>query len=179
MRFLRTLGAAAALAALPALVPDLSPAAHAAELKVATVDFQRALNEVSEGEAVRNKLEGMYAQKKKAIQQMENELTKRQQELQSQAMVLSKEALATKQQELQQMAMTYQQTFQESDQEMQMAYGQAMEGLITKMRTISEEISKERGYQLVLEVTEGGVVYSSSELDITAELIKRYNGRYK
>ena len=47
MRFLRTLGAAAALAALPALVPDLSPAAHAAELKVATVDFQRALNEVS------------------------------------------------------------------------------------------------------------------------------------
>jgi Skp family chaperone for outer membrane proteins len=50
-----------------------------------------------------------------------------------------------------------------------------METLIAKMRTLAAAIGAEKGYTLVIEVNEGGVVYASPTIDITGELIKRYN----
>lgn len=58
---------------------------------------------------------------------------------------------------------------------MQGAYYTAMEQFIDKMKKIAVAIGQERGYSLVLEVTEGGVVYWQPSIDVTDELIKRYN----
>ena len=44
-----------------------------------------------------------------------------------------------------------------------------------KLKTVCEGIGAEQGYMLVLEVSQGGVVYSGSAVDITDELIKRYD----
>ncbi len=178
MRMLRAAAAAVVLAATTAAVPALAPAAHAAELKVATADFQRALEEINEGEQARTRLEGMFAEKQKAIQNMEKQLGALQKELQTGAAILSPDALQAKQQQYQALAAQYQQTYMTSEQEMQGTYAQVMEGLIKKMRTICEEIALERGYDLVLEKGEGGVIFSSNTLDITPELIKRYNARH-
>lgn len=161
MRLLRSLAAAAVLTTATAAVPALSSTAHAAELKVATADFQRALEEINEGEKARTKLEGMFAEKQKAIQDMEKQLGALQKELQAGAAILSPDALQAKQQQYQQLAAQYQQTYMMSEQEMQGTYAQVMEGLIQKMRTICEEIAREKGYDLVLEKGEGGVIYLS------------------
>ena len=73
--------------------------------------------------------------------------------------------------------MAYQQTYQNSEQEMQQAYGEVMDGLISKMKKICETLGKERGYTIILEINEGGVVYSNAALDITAEVVKRYDAQ--
>jgi Skp family chaperone for outer membrane proteins len=47
------------------------------------------------------------------------------------------------------------------------------------MKVIAEQIGKEKGYTLVLEVSQGAVVYAGpGSTDITAELIKRYDAAY-
>ena len=71
--------------------------------------------------------------------------------------------------------MQFQQAYQQSEGEMQQAYQGAMETLIAKMKTITQSIATERAYTLVIEVNEGGVVYTAPSIDITDELIKRYN----
>ena len=43
------------------------------------------------------------------------------------------------------------------------------------MRTTCERIGKEKGYDLILEVSQGGVVYSGASEDITAELVTRFD----
>ena len=43
-----------------------------------------------------------------------------------------------------------------------------------KMTAISTDIAKERKLDLLLERSEGGVVYFNNTFDITAELVKRY-----
>ena len=43
-----------------------------------------------------------------------------------------------------------------------------------KMTSISSDIAKERKIDLLIERTEGGVVYFQSSFDITDELVKRY-----
>jgi Skp family chaperone for outer membrane proteins len=75
-----------------------------------------------------------------------------------------------------QLQQTYQQAAMQAESEMQELYTQKMESLITKMRGISEQIGSERGYDLILEATESGVIFTGAAVtDITSELIKRYD----
>lgn len=148
-----------------------------AEVKIATVDFQKAINEVSEGQAAKQRLESMYADKRAALQKMQADVAQMEADYQKQSIVLSEEALKAKQQELYNAQMQLQQAAMRSEGEMQEAYMAAMDSLLQKMRVIAEAIGKEKGYTLVLEVTEGGVIYSVSTIDITGELITRYNAQ--
>jgi outer membrane protein len=151
--------------------------AHAADAKIAVVDFQRAINEVKEGATAKAKLEGMFKEKKVAIEQMEADLRAKDEEYKKQAVILSDAARQQKEQELMQLQMQYQQVYMQSEQEMQQMYAVIMEGLISKMRDLAENIGKERGLTLIVEATEGGVVYFDTGLDITDELIKRYDAK--
>ncbi|MDP6934447.1 MAG: OmpH family outer membrane protein [Myxococcota bacterium] len=149
--------------------------ALAQSLKIATVDFQSALNEVAEGEATRQRLENLFEEKRKAIEDMGRTLEAMQADYQQQALILSEATRQQKEQELYQAQMQYQQTAMQAESEMQQAYATAMEGLLARMRTVSQEIAREKGLSLVLEVTEGGVVFTDGSQDLTAELIKRYD----
>lgn len=167
MRSLRTLFVAGLLAtSLPAWAGG-----------IAIVDFQLAINEVEEGEKARQEIDALLRQKQQAIQNMEQQLQTKMQEYEKQRLILSDEARQAKEQEIVQLQQQYQQAAMQAEMEMQQLYTQKMEGLISKMRTISSQIGQEKGYDLVLEVTESGVVYSAATLpNITPELIKRYNG---
>lgn len=149
--------------------------AAAADVKVAVVDFQRALNEVNEAAGVRTKLESMYSDRKAAIEKMQKGLLAKKDELDKQTTILSDSARKAKEDDFTKAQVEYQQTASRYESEMQQAYGSAMQDFIDKMKKIAVAIGQERGYTVVLEATEGGVVYWADTVDITDELIKRYN----
>lgn len=157
--------------------PLVAPSAHAAELKIATVDYQRALENVAEGESARKRLEAMFQSKKVAIDKMKSTFDAMQADYQKQAMLLSDAARKEKEDAINLAGMQFQQAYAQSEGEMQQAYQGAMETLITKMKQITTGIATERAYTLVIEINEGGVVYASPTIDITDELIKRYNAQ--
>lgn len=177
MRTIRVLFASLALSASPVLLPALSSPAQA-EVKVAVVDFQQAINDVKEGISAQGRLEGMFAEKRKAIEGMEKKLAALQEDYQKQAMVLSDAARSQKEQEIMALQSQYQQVYMQSEQEMQMAYNREMEGLIAKMQVIIAGMAEEKGYTIVVEKTEGGVVFAATSLDVTAELVKRYDAKH-
>ena len=145
---------------------------------IATVDFQRAINESKKGAAAQAQLEGVFKSKQDAIAAMEQELMTKQSEYQKQAMVLTAEARQAKEQELMQLQNAYQQTAYAAEMEMQQTYGQLMEGLIVELRGVAEKLGQDKGYTLILEVTEGGVVYAGSGVtDITDTLIQKYDAQ--
>ena len=146
-----------------------------AEQKIGTVDFQRALDNVAEGAAAKKRLEGMFSEKKAALATMEQQLKTMDAELLKQAAVLSDAAKQQKAQEFYKLQMQYQQSASVAEGEMQQAYMGAMETLIEKMKKLTQTIAAEKGYTLVVEVNEGGVVYYSPTIDMTQELITRYN----
>jgi outer membrane protein len=143
--------------------------------KVAVVDFQKALDSVQDGETARKKLDSMMKEKQTAIKGMETQLKGMKEEYDKQALILSDAARKQKEQEMMNAQMQYQQAYAQSENEMQQLYVQLMEGLLAKMRTIAGEIGKEKGYDLILETSAGGVVYWGTTLDVTSELITRYN----
>lgn len=160
-----------------ALMFSFVPAAFA-QSKVATVDFQRAINEVSEGKAAKARLEALYAEKKAALDRLQANISQKQADYEKQKVVLSDTARKAKEEEINNDIMAYQQSLMRYEQEFQQAYMVAMDNLLQKMKTIATQIGAEKGYTLVIEITEGGIVYSSPTIDITDELIKRYNAQH-
>lgn len=161
------------LAFLLACFAIVSPA-HA-EIKVATVDFERAMNEVAEGAQAKARLDAMYADRKAAIEKLKSTFEAKQAEYQKQSMVMADSARQAKEQELNTLGMQYQQAAAQAEGEMQQAYMGTMQTLSEKMKKIVQTIAGERQYTVVLEASQGGVLYSAASIDITDELIKRYN----
>jgi outer membrane protein len=165
------------LALFVALLFVAAPAVAAEAPKIAVVDFQKALDSVADGEAARKKLDAAMKDKQASIKSMETQLKTMKDEYDKQSLILSEAARKQKEQEFMNAQMQYQQAAQQSEQEMQQMYVQLMEGLLAKMKAIAGEIGKEKGYDLILETSAGAVVYWGNTLDITQDLITRYNAK--
>lgn len=150
-----------------------SPAMAQSASKIGVVDFQAAIQQTKEGQAAQKKLDAAYQQKKTAIAAMENQLRQMQSDYEKQASILADSARKAKEQELMSAQAQYQQAYQQSEQEMQALYGQLMQNLLDKMKMICTQIGKEKGYTLIIE--KGAVVFSTDAIDLTAELVKRYD----
>ncbi len=154
------------------------PTAAMAQVKIAVVDFQEALNQVDEGATAMAKLEGMREEKMKSIEKMRQSLANMQTELRNQSSILSESALKAKEEEFMQAQMQFQQVAMGAEQELQAEYLAMMDKFIVKLQAVAQSIGDERGYGLIFEVNESGVVHHSGLDDITAELIKRYNAKH-
>jgi outer membrane protein len=158
--------------------PAVLPAAHAAETpatKIGVVDFQRALNEVAEGQQARARLETLHAGKRGEIERLKKAFELQVADYEKQKLVLSEAALRQKQQELAQMQAQAEGAAAAADQEMQKAYYGARETIIGKMKLVAGELAKERGLAVVLETNGDSMVWAAPGLDLTDEVIKRYN----
>ncbi len=145
---------------------------------IAVVDFQEAINKVEEGNQTRQEIDALFEQKQQAIAAMEQQIMLKQQEYEANFALLNDATRQQRQQEIMQMGSTYEQARGQAEMEMQQIYTEKMEMLINKMRTISEQIAAEKGYDIVLESTEGGVVYAGPTVtNITEDLIKRYDAQ--
>ena len=150
-----------------------SPALAQSAAKIGVVDFQSAIQQTKEGQAAQKKLDTAYQQKKTAIAAMETQLRQMQSDYEKQASILADSARKAKEQELLAAQSQYQQAYQQSEQEMQALYGQLMQNLLDKMKMICTQIGKEKGYTLIIE--KGAVVFSTDAIDLTSELVKRYD----
>ena len=148
--------------------------AHAGD-KIAIVDFNRASQVVREGALIQGELMQLQRSKEASIKEMEAQIMGMRNEYEKQQMILSDDTRRTKEQEIMAATQEYQQAVVAAQQEMASAYETKAAALFEKMRIVCEEIGKEKKYSLVLEVSQGGVVYSGDAEDITDELVKRYD----
>lgn len=166
-------------AILPVNAQAAGAAAASASPKILTVDYSRAIQEIEEGKAAQARLDKMYEGKKAEIEQMENDIRALQQEYQSKASLLTDAAKQDYEKRLYEMQYKYQELYANADMQMQQAYVSAMERLMTGLKEVAAEVGRERNVDLVIEVSQGSVLYSRAEMDITDEVIKRYNATHK
>jgi outer membrane protein len=146
-----------------------------AQANIAVVDFQKASQAVKEGKEIQAQLMTMQQGQQKRLADMETQFKGMVEEFQKQEMILSEDAKRDKQRELQLAQQELQQAAMAAQNEFGKAYEAKAGALFKKLKTVCEGIGSEQGYTLILEVSQGGVVYAGSAVDITDELIKRYD----
>ncbi len=153
------------------------PAVARAQQKVGYVDLQRALNEVEEGKAAKASLKKEFDQKQKALDDRKSEFDRLRTDFEKQAAVMSEEARRTKQGELERKGQELQGFFVQMQKELSDREREVTRGIYDKMHGIVREIAEAEGLSLV--VTAEALVYAAPSLDITNELVRKYNARFK
>lgn len=161
-------------AVLAALV--LAPAARAAETRIAVIDFQRAGVECDEGKAIIASLRKEMEDKQKQLDSKQKALKDMIDDFEKQASLMTDQAKQAKANDLAKNRDELQQTFLQLQQEFAAREQEASKGVAARIRGLVQEIAESGGIQLV--VDKPAIVWVNSTLDITNEVIRKYNAKY-
>jgi outer membrane protein len=170
---MRTPFLAAAFLALVAA----APAPARAEQKLGFVDLQRALNEVDEGKAAKASLKREFDEKQKTLDQKKTDFEQLRGAFEKQSSVMSDDARKEKQGELERKGMELQATYMQMQKELSERERETTRGIFEKMNAIVREIAEADGLSAVVQAE--ALVYAAPSLDITNELVRKYNARHK
>ena len=163
-----------------ALAATLVPATpSAADLKLGYVDLERALNEVDEGRSAKALLKKDFDEKQKELDRKQEELKRMRADLDKQAVVMADQARREKEEEFQRKALETQGRFIELQKELSGREREMTRGIFDKMGAIIREIAEAEGFTMVFEKSNAGLLYAPPALDLTNELVRKYNARNK
>jgi outer membrane protein len=160
------------------LATERAARADKTELKIAYVDLQRALEETDEGKKAKEKLKADFEKKQKELDARQEELKKMKADLDKQAAVLKPDALQSKTAELQQKLGQLQETYMRLQKDLQEKEASETGRIFKKMQGVIGDIAKSEGVTYVLEKN-SGILYAPPSLDLTNELIRKFNGASK
>jgi outer membrane protein len=158
--------------------PPLS-AQTAAPSRVGFVDIQRVLARSAAGMAAREQLEKEKAAMQKQVDGQRAELEKLRDELEKKGQLLSADARREKQEMLERkvrdarrLVDDLQGTLQKKEEAMLTKVLQDVGGLIQK-------VGKDKGFSLVLERQRSSILYASTDVDLTEDVIHAYDDETK
>jgi len=162
-----------------ALLISTSLFAADAPFKVAFVDLQKALQSVEAGKSAKNALEKEVTAKRQSLEKKEADLRKEMEAFEKKAAILNDTARAQKQAELQKKYGELQKNAAESQMGLQKRERELTKPIIDDLRSIIEAMGKDKGYTLILERNEGGVLFAQSGEDLTDAVIEKFNSSNK
>ncbi len=153
--------------------------AEAKEPVLGYVHLQRAILEVEEGKRAKEALRKTFEKKQQALSKREKELKSLQAAIEKESVV--KDDAATKQRKLefQNKLLELQQVFVKEQQALQSLEQKELANITKKMRGVIRQIGTEGKYTLILEIQESRLLYAKAHLDVTNEVIRKYNAKYK
>jgi outer membrane protein len=160
-----------------ALALSLSGTLARAEQKIAYVDLQRALLEVDEGKAAKSKLKAEFDRKQKALDAEQDSLKKDKEDLDKRSTVMTDDARREAEAKLQARLMDVTNHWQGMQKELGEQERQLTSGIFEKMQGVIAEIAQAEGLTFVFD-RNAGLVYAPPSLDLTNELVRRYNDKF-
>ncbi|MBI4536880.1 MAG: OmpH family outer membrane protein [candidate division NC10 bacterium] len=164
-------GAVVALAAWPV------EGQSAQTLRIAVVDMQQILNQSARGKAVKQKLDQERTARQREMDGRQQELQKMQAELEKQAPVLSDQARRERTETLQRMARDIRRLLEDANRDFEKRVQETEMDITREIIAVAQEFGKDQGYTVVME--RSTLIYFSSAVDVTAEVIKRFDGKQK
>ncbi len=150
-------------------------AALAEDVKIAVVDLDQAINATEQGKKAREELQGKQKQAEGQLKPMYEKGKALAEEIQSKRFVLSEEALRKKQLDLAEIQSDLRAKGAELEGQFKVDYERLVGPLRDKLLGIITDFGKEQGYTLILERNTPGVIYAKEALDITDEVVQRFN----
>lgn len=147
------------------------------EVKTAYVDTQKLIEESTESKDIEGKYKAKYdemgAKLQEDIKRFQADAANFEQEAKMKGMIWAQQNASGLQQRKQQLA--YQQNL--LDQKIREESGVAMDSLVSSMKKTIKAYGKEKGYAYIYEGN--SVLYSDEKNDITKDIVKLINDKYK
>lgn len=153
-----------------------TPVAGAQEnIKIAYVDMQRALLEVEDGRRAREELKKTLDKKQKELDERQQELMKAGEDLKKKRTLLPEDTRMQKEAELQEGLGKLQQALMRHQQELNQREQEVLQPIVERMQRIVAQIAQAEDLTLVMDRNQAGIIFGKPHLDLTNEIIRRYN----
>ncbi len=144
-------------------------------VKIAYVDLQEALNSSDAGKKAKDVFKVEVDRLQNDLDKRQGELKKVGEELEKQGYLLSDETRAKKERDYQGKIKEFQRFYQDSQEKLQGKDVQLTKKILIDLRNIISKIGQDGGYSMIFEMSEGNILYAPKALNLTSEVIKRYN----
>jgi outer membrane protein len=152
----------------------LNAAAQAADVaKIGVVDFQRFLTTSKAGKSAQEEFKSKGEKMEANLKKLEDEIKTLKERLEREAMVMSQQMREEKEREYRIKINDFKQQKQRFMTELKSLEGRLVTGIRDELLELIKEVGKKEGYLLIID--KAAVHYNPSAIDITDDLIKKYN----
>jgi len=150
---------------------------YGADIKIGSVDIQKAVNECKAGQKDKKvltreveKFQALIAEKQKELQEMKESLEK-------QGLMLNPETREVREKELQAKLRDFQRWGEDVQNEINQKRMEMERNISVGLIRVVQEIGAKEGYTLILEKNENIVLFTSKSIDLTDRVIKAYDSQ--
>jgi Skp family chaperone for outer membrane proteins len=143
--------------------------------KFALIDIQRVAGESTEGKASTAKVQALNQQKVAQLNDLNKKLQADQAKLQQQTSVMSDAARGQLERDIEKQQKDIQRFTQDAQEEVQQLQQDLQNGFQSRLLPVIQQVVSERGLQILFSRNDSGIVWGDSALDITADVIKRFD----
>lgn len=144
-------------------------------LKIGVVDFREVALGSKAGKAAKARLEKLAERLQKEMKAEETKLLARQKELDAAAPRLTVAERQERAATLERDGATFQRLLEDKTEELKNAETESIQKLANQFDGILKAYAVEKGFSVVLEVQRPGILYFDKNLDISGEVIKRFD----
>jgi len=168
-------------AAVVAALVCLGPAApvRAAELRIAVVDMQRALNECEAGKRAKDQVKAKFEKSQDDLKRQREDLDRRKEEYERKATVLKEEERRNVEKDLESRTLEFKRKFEDFQRDLKRTDAELTSTIVEELYGVVRDYGAKNTYSLVLEASSGALLYGDRALDITDEIVKLYNANPK
>jgi outer membrane protein len=165
----------AAVLATGAVPAPAQPASPPPVVRIAYIDVSRVLARSAAGVAAREQLEREKAAMQREMDGRRQELEKMREELEKKGALMTAEARREREDQLERKRRDAARLADDFQRELTRKEQALLQKVLAELQGVIERLGKQKGYALILEKRQAGVVFSAPEADLTDELIRAYD----
>ena len=174
-----TVGAAAAVSGQTAAPPPgPAPASGTgvpAVPRIAVINVERLVQESALGKEAFARVKKLSDQKKEEADKLTKELREMEQKLANQGASLNDEKKDALQKQYQERAIAFKRFQDDAQRQLEEAQKKELGQLETRVMPVISQVGREKGYNLIFNKFQSGLVYADEASDVTDEVLKRFN----
>jgi len=161
---------------LAAVAATLALAAVArADMRIAVVDMQRALNECDAGKKAKDQVKAKFEKSQDQLRKQREDIDRMKEDYDRKALVLKDEERRNLEKDLENRSLDFKRRYEDFQRDLKRTDAELTSGIVEELYEIVRDYGAKNGYALVLEASSGALLYNDKASDITEEIVKLHN----
>jgi outer membrane protein len=152
-----------------------APAASGQSPKIGVINVERLVQESALGKEAFNRVKKLNEQKKEEADKLSKELRDMEQKLADQGAALADDKRDALQKSYQEKAIAFKRFQDDANRELETAQKKELAELERRVFPVINQVGKEKGYTLIFNKFQSGLVYADDGVDITDDVLRLFN----
>ena len=147
----------------------------AADMRIAVVDMQRALNDCDAGKKAKDQVKSKFEKSQDQLRRQREDLDTMKDDYDRRALVLKDEERRGLEKTLESRGLEFKRKYEDFQRDLKRTDAELTSSIVEELYAIVRDYGAKNGYSLVLEASSGALLYNDKTVDVTDEIVKLHN----